>query len=73
MQMADPLSVQGSPSTVAARTPVSQEESNERQVEAEDSRAGDNLRVRQEERKASQLSSIGYDKVNEAEDTERKS
>jgi len=73
MQMADPLLEHGSPSNVATRTAVSQEESNERQKEVGDSRERENERTSLEERETSQLSNIAYDKVDNVKDTEGKS
>jgi len=74
MQLADPLLAQGGQSNVAAKPPVSQEESNERGKEVEGSGlAGDKVRATEEEREASQLSSIAYDNYNEVKDTGGKS
>jgi len=70
MQLADPLLAQGGQSSVATRPTVSQEESNERAKEAEGS---DEKGGTGEEREASQLSSIAYDKFNEVKDTGGKS
>jgi hypothetical protein len=73
MQLADPLLAQGGQSNVAAKPPVTQEESNERGKEVEGSGAGDKVRATEEEREASQLSSIAYDNYNEVKDTGGKS
>jgi hypothetical protein len=73
MQLADPLLAQGEQSNVPAKPPVSQEESNERAKEVEGSGAGDKVRATEEEREASQLSSIAYDNYNAVKDTGGKS
>jgi|SRR5271170_3992265 len=73
MQLADPLLAQGGQSNVAEKPAVSQEESNEREREGEGSGAGDKDRATEEEREASQLSSIAYHKYNEGKDTGEKS